>query len=421
MGKKSSTSRDKLFSFFIVAKELRSIVKSQSEELYSDPQRLLKILKDNLHLEHLREIFLIIAPLKANIIDLLTSTKDNKKLERKFLHTINKISSQSGYDEADAKWAVYTWAYALGRIAEKDYYEIFQLDPFPKDISTPIEEVPTAPIEEVPTAPIEEVPTAPIEEVPTAPIEEVPTAPIEEVPTAPIEEVPTAPIEEVPTAPIEEVPTAPIEEVPTAPKEEVPTAPIEEVPTAPKEEVPTAPKEEVPTAPKDNGSHAPIGVRFDNEIKPARKSGKLPVFSSIFKNNKVRIPIAGVVAVIVIGFIILFTSPPDTQPNDTQPPVYIVGPSALSAGDSATVAENASPNADGSIPEYKWSYNLINGSESESKTLQNGPKAEFQTPFSVKKYSLQVELLAKDDKGSYNKVAEKTITVNPVQIKIVPE
>ena len=331
-------------------------------------------------MEHLREIFLIIAPLKANIIDLLTSTKDNKKLERKFLHTINKISSQSGYDEADAKWAVYTWAYALGRIAEKDYYEIFQLDPFPKDISTPIEEVPTAPIEEVPTAPnTRGSSNCTYRGSSNCTYRGSSNCTYRGSSNCTYRGSSNCTYRGSSNCTIEEVPTAPIEEVPTAPIEEVPTAPIEEV----------------PTAPKDNGSHAPIGVRFDNEIKPARKSGTLPVFSSIFKNNKVRIPIAGVVAVIVIGFIILFTSPPDTQPNDTQPPVYIVGPSALSAGDSATVAADASPNADGSIPEYKWSYNLINGSESESKTLQNGPKAEFQTPFSVKKYSLQVELTSK--------------------------
>ena len=62
------------------------------------------------------------------------------------------------------------------------------------------------------------------------------------------------------------------------------------------------------------------------------------------------------------------------------------------------------------VPEYKWSYKVINGSESNSKALGSGSEAEFQTPLSEKRYLLQVELQAKDEKGSYSKVAEKTIT-----------
>jgi hypothetical protein len=371
MGERNSTSRDKLFSFFVVAKELRKVVKSQSEEFYSDPQRLLKLLKNNLPSEHLREIFLIIAPLKVNVIDLLSSTKDKKKLERKFSHTINKISSQSGYDEADAKWAVYTWAYALGRVPEKDYYEIFKLDPFPHDISAPVVSGSGPPIQAAEAAPA-------------------------------------------------------AEEVPSQVQGESGSGP----PIQAAEAAPAA--EEVPSQVQgESGLHTTTGVGFDNDNKPSRKPSK----SSVFKNNKVRIPLAAVVVLIVISIIMLTTNSRDMQPPVTPTPVTstpviqtpvpqptlvnIIGPNTLSAGDNATVAVSSNRTSDGAMAEYKWSYNVINGSDSESVTLQNGPKAEFQAPMSEKKYSLQLELLAKDENGSYNKVAEKTITVAPVEINII--
>jgi hypothetical protein len=114
------------------------------------------------------------------------------------------------------------------------------------------------------------------------------------------------------------------------------------------------------------------------------------------------------------------TSTPVIQTPVPQPTlVNIIGPNTLSAGDNATVAVSSNRTSDGAMAEYKWSYNVINGSDSESVTLQNGPKAEFQAPMSEKKYSLQLELLAKDENGSYNKVAEKTITVAPVEINII--
>jgi hypothetical protein len=371
MGERNSTSRDKLFSFFVVAKELRKVVKSHSEEFYSDPQRLLKLLKNNLPSEHLREIFLIIAPLKVNVIDLLSSTKDKKKLERKFSHTINKISSQSGYDEADAKWAVYTWAYALGRVPEKDYYEIFKLDPFPHDISAPVVSGSGPPIQAAEAAPA-------------------------------------------------------AEEVPSQVQGESGSGP----PIQAAEAAPAA--EEVPSQVQgESGLHTTTGVGFDNDNKPSRKPSK----SSVFKNNKVRIPLAAVVVLIVISIIMLTTNSRDMQPPVTPTPVTstpviqtpvpqptlvnIIGPNTLSAGDNATVAVSSNRTSDGAMAEYKWSYNVINGSDSESVTLQNGPKAEFQAPMSEKKYSLQLELLAKDENGSYNKVAEKTITVAPVEINII--
>jgi hypothetical protein len=371
MGERNSTSRDKLFSFFVVAKELRKVVKSQSEEFYSDPQRLLKLLKNNLPSEHLREIFLIIAPLKVNVIDLLSSTKDKKKLERKFSHTINKISSQSGYDEADAKWAVYTWAYALGRVPEKDYYEIFKLDPFPHDISAPVVSGSGPPIQAAEAAPA-------------------------------------------------------AAEVPSQVQGESGSGP----PIQAAEAAPAA--EEVPSQVQgESGLHTTTGVGFDNDNKPSRKPSK----SSVFKNNKVRIPLAAVVVLIVISIIMLTTNSRDMQPPVTPTPVTstpviqtpvpqptlvnIIGPNTLSAGDNATVAVSSNRTSDGAMAEYKWSYNVINGSDSESVTLQNGPKAEFQAPMSEKKYSLQLELLAKDENGSYNKVAEKTITVAPVEINII--
>ena len=104
MEKKIPTSKDNPYSFIAVAKALRRVVKAHSVEVYSDPLRLLELLKNDLHSDYPQETSLIIALLKTNIIDILSSIKDNKKLEQKLSPAINRISSQYGYGEDDTRW-----------------------------------------------------------------------------------------------------------------------------------------------------------------------------------------------------------------------------------------------------------------------------------------------------------------------------
>ena len=292
--KNPSSGGGNLYSFIAVAKALKKIIKDQSVEAYSDPQSLLKLLKDDLRSDYPREVSLIVTPLKANIIGVLTSIKDNKKLEQKLSPTIIRISSQFGYDENDAKRAVYSWAYALDKITESDYKEILKLD---------------------------------------------------------------------------------------------------------------------------RGASAPAGIRFDKEIRSAREYRTRTSLSSVFRNNKVRVPIAVAVAILVIGIIILNSGSPDMDQRYS----IQIQPSALQAGNNATVSVSPSPDSDSFRSEFKLSYKIINGEETQPIILQSASGTEFQTPLSDKKYSILVELLGKDENGSYSKVAEKTILVEPATITIVLE
>ena len=181
---------------------------------------------------------------------------------------------------------------------------------------------------------------------------------------------------------------------------------------------------EIHTARSHGGLGTPTGIRFDKEVRSPREYHTLLLLSSIFKNNKVRVPIGvGIAAAIAISiFFFLNNSSRDMQPQSpTQIYSIQIQPSALLAGNNATVTASPNPNMDGPTAEYKWSYKVINGSESKSKALLSGPEVELQTPLSEKKYLLQVELQAKDEKGSYSKVAEKTIMVEPLNINIVLE
>lgn len=316
MEKKIPTSKDNPYSLIAVAKALRRVVKRHPIELYTDPLRLLEVLKNDLHSDYPQETSLIIVPLKINIIEMLSSVKDKKKLEQKLLPAIDRITSQYGYGNDEARWAAYSWAYALDKITENDYEKILKIDLFPERILSPLEK-------------------------------------------------------------------------------------------------------EIHTARPHGSPGKPSGVRFDKEVRSPREYHKLVSLSSTFRNNKTRVPIA--VAVIAITIFVLTTISRDIQQNSMQTYSIQTKPTTFWAGNNATMTASPSLNSDGSIPEYKWLYKVINGSESKSKGLGNGLNTGFQTPLSEKKYSLQVELQAKDEKGSYNKVAEKTIMVEPVNIQIVLE
>jgi hypothetical protein len=307
MERKDPSSGGNLYSFIAVAKALKKIVKGQSVESYSDPQSLLKLLKDELHSDYPREASLIVTPLNANILDVLKHIKNNKKLEQKLSPTINKISSQFGYEVNDASRAVYSWAYALDKITESDYKEILKLEPH----SNPQ---------------------------------------------------------------------------------------------------------------LDRGASAPAGIRFDKEIRTTRESRTSTPLSSAFRNNKFRIPIAVGVAILAIGIIYLNSGSRDMhQQTNVQTYSIQIQPSSLVAGNNATVSISPSPDSDSSMSEFILSYKVINGTETEPKILRSASGGEFQTPLSDKKYSILVELLGKDENGSYSKVAEKAIMAEPTTIRIVLE
>jgi hypothetical protein len=309
--KKLPTSRDKPYSFIAVTRALKRIVSGQPAEVYADPQRLLEMLKKELHSDYPQETSLIITPLKSNIVDILSSIKDKNKLEQKLLPVINRITSQYGSGEAGARWAAYSWAYALEKITENDYKEILKIDLSSKHVLSPLEK-------------------------------------------------------------------------------------------------------EVRS---HEGSSTPLGIRFDKEIRSASQYHTLHFLSSIFRNNKIRIPIAvaAVAAVIVIVIYVLISGPPNIAYS------IQIEPARLFAGDNATMTANASRSSGGSVPEYKWSYKINNESEVKSIGSGIGPKVEFQTPLSEKEYSLQVGLQTKDEAGSYRQVAEKAIMVEPVIIQFVLE
>ena len=52
---------------------------------------------------------------------------------------INRITSQYGSEEAEARWAAYSWAYALDKITENDYKEILKIDLSSKRVLSPLE------------------------------------------------------------------------------------------------------------------------------------------------------------------------------------------------------------------------------------------------------------------------------------------
>ena len=247
MEKKFPTSKDKSYSFIAVAKALRRVVIGQSVQVYSDPQRLLEILRDDLHSDYPRETSLIIAPLKTNIIDMLSSIKDKKKLEQKLLPVINRISSQYGYGEDEVRWAAYSWAYALDKITENDYKEILKIDLSPNRVLSPLEK-------------------------------------------------------------------------------------------------------EIHTARPHDSSGTPPGIRFDKEVRSPREYHTFLFLSSIFRNNKITVPIAvGVVAAIVVTIFVLNNSSRDmhrkqihrrTLSRQNLPQIL--------AGNNATVTASSSRNSDGS-------------------------------------------------------------------------
>ena len=232
--RENSDSSDKLFIFLVVAKELRKIVKSQPEEIYSDPGRLSELLQQNLGSRYSREIYLIVRPLKVNIIDSLSFIKDNKKLYSKLLPTINKIHSQEGYDEGEAKWAVYSRAYALDKVPEKEYYEINKFSHLRIDTSSePIKDVAPEPIKDVAPEPIKDVAPEPIKDVAPEPIKDVAPEPRGDVSHAPIRNTSPQPMKDVSPAPINGNLPPTIEDVSRVPRINVTPQPMKDVSPAP--------------------------------------------------------------------------------------------------------------------------------------------------------------------------------------------
>ena len=363
--------------------------KPSLKRFIQDPDRLSELLQKNLGSGYSREIYLIVRPLKVNIIDSLSFIKDNKKLNSKLLPTINKIHSQEGFDEGEAKWAVYSWAFALDKVQEKEYYEINEFNHLRTDTPPePPSGVSSAPIKDTPpTTEIAEDYGVPQKEESSQPMKDVSSPPIKDTPpTTEIAEVYGVPQNEEPTQPMKDVSSPPIKDTP-------PTTEIAEVYGVPQNEEPTQPMKDVSSPP----------IKETVESRPP----------SFFKNNLVRILLGVVVAVGIISFIIYITNSTD---SNQAAEVTIDAPDKIISGQILTLDASGSRDPDGSITEYRWFYKVNNGSVNEVKTLKNASKIEFNTPLSGNNYSLQFQLKAKDNDGAYSKPVEKTISVEPDEI-----
>jgi hypothetical protein len=104
---------ENLNSYFVVTKELKKIVKSQTEDYYSKPKVLSDILQKSLGSKYNYEISLIVKSINANIIGRLSYTYNRSKLDESIVDLTSIISMQYGYSKTKAKWAVYSWAFAF--------------------------------------------------------------------------------------------------------------------------------------------------------------------------------------------------------------------------------------------------------------------------------------------------------------------
>src|SRR6185312_16058736 len=95
---------ENLNSYFVVTKELKKIVKSQTEDYYSKPKVLSDILQKSLGSKYNYEISLIVKSINANIIGRLSYTYNRSKLDESIVDLTSIISMQYGYSKTKAKW-----------------------------------------------------------------------------------------------------------------------------------------------------------------------------------------------------------------------------------------------------------------------------------------------------------------------------
>lgn len=97
---------------FTVREKLKDIVSTYGISICSEPKRVESLLKDYCY-ENKKEIFLIISAINENIALDLQSCKHIKAQSGIVNRLIKKLCDNLGITEANAKWAVESWIYAL--------------------------------------------------------------------------------------------------------------------------------------------------------------------------------------------------------------------------------------------------------------------------------------------------------------------
>ena len=375
MTEENSNPYDNTSAFILVAEELKRIVSTESEVIYSDAEKLSILLRQNLGSKYIREVFLLIAPTRANIVRHLLYVSDRRDLNRKLSSAIENIRAQTGYNEAESRWAVYSWAYALDKVTQKEFYQVNKLFGVPSNtniLHTPMEDVSQTPMEDVSQTPMEDVSQTPMEDVSQTPMEDVSQTPMEDVSQTPMEDVSQTPMEDVSQTPMEDV-------SPTSREDDEPPI-VEDV------------------FPKHvHGRDYMHGLRY------------------ILSNNRIRIPLGIAIVAGIIALIVVTTN----QTNELPTPAFSILPESAVAGNNVTVDATASSDKDGSITKYIWNLNLRmnNGSVIEMPHSQNTPKIEFHTPLDKSAYLVQVKLTVEDNQNATS-VSEKSIEVEPEKITI---
>src|SRR5258708_4403396 len=98
---------------------LCELIAKRGESLCDQPQQLEGLLRD-LCPQDRREVFVLANALKARIGTDLRSMSASVPIEMTLVRLTKRLEDEQGLSQETARWAVESWALALGRISERD-------------------------------------------------------------------------------------------------------------------------------------------------------------------------------------------------------------------------------------------------------------------------------------------------------------